>query len=193
MTAQFNSRVILIFIFLLGLAPFLLAFWFAQNPESLGQPTSYGNLIDPAQPIDRLHIKGLDDFSQQNITELYGRWVLLHVVHGSECDTACQDSLHKTRQLRLMMNKDLTRIRRAALIVDHHSVPSSWPDDKRLLKLKATDTLRQLLFKLPIPQQTSSLLLLDPLTNAMMWYDQNFDPYQVRNDLKKLLSVSQIG
>ncbi len=37
------------------------------------------------------------------------------------------------------------------------------------------------------------LLLMDPLGNLMMRYAPGFDPYKVKDDLKKLLAVSQIG
>jgi hypothetical protein len=37
------------------------------------------------------------------------------------------------------------------------------------------------------------LFLLDPLGNLMMYYEPGFDPYDVVHDLKKLLTVSQIG
>jgi hypothetical protein len=34
---------------------------------------------------------------------------------------------------------------------------------------------------------------MDPLGNLMMKYAPGFDPYKVRNDLSKLLRISQIG
>ncbi|MDT8407067.1 MAG: hypothetical protein RQ715_07435 [Methylococcales bacterium] len=193
MNMQLKSRVLLIIIFLLALAPMLLAFWFAQNPEYLGKPTAHGQLLTPAHPIERTQLIGADAFAREHITQLHGRWVLLHLVRGDTCGPTCLESLHKSKQLRLMMNKDLSRIRRAALLIDRNTQPHNWPEDPLVLKLLAAPELKAQLAKLPIPQQADSLVVLDPLTNLIMWYEEDFDPYQVRDDLKKLLSVSQIG
>ena len=37
------------------------------------------------------------------------------------------------------------------------------------------------------------MLLLDPLGNIMMRYQQNADPYGIHKDLKVLFKASQIG
>jgi hypothetical protein len=37
------------------------------------------------------------------------------------------------------------------------------------------------------------VILMDPLGNAILWYDGGFDPYGLLKDLKHLLRASQIG
>jgi hypothetical protein len=43
------------------------------------------------------------------------------------------------------------------------------------------------------PLAEGTVLLLDPFSNAMMWYEPGFDPYGILKDLQRLLRISQIG
>ena len=136
-------------------------------------------------------------FSRDNIDELKGHWVLLNLIAGRICNELCLDALHKTKQLRLMLNKDLTRVRRAVILLDTGDpevVAQWWQDDKRLLRVKADAPLIAAIKTIYGGQVVEgTLLLMDPLGNLMMRYTTGFDPYSVKKDLKKLLRVSQIG
>jgi hypothetical protein len=119
------------------------------------------------------------------------------VISQKQCSDLCQQAIHKTKQLRLMMNKELTRIRRLVVILsdmDKEAAKLLWKDDLRLLRASAAPSLLQKLKtirKADVPE--GMLFLMDPFGNLMMQYEPGFDPYKVKTDLKKLLRISQIG
>ena len=96
-----------------------------------------------------------------------------------------------------MMNKDITRIRRAALFTEAVSPDSvnAWlKDDRIVLKLKPSESLLNKLNAIKQGNLTDGMLfLLDPLGNIMLQYESGFDPYKVKSDLMHLLRISQIG
>ena len=129
--------------------------------------------------------------------ELVGHWVLVNIVPGSECGKVCLEAIYKTKQLRLMMNKDLTRIRRLVMLmqpVDNAVASVRWKDDLRLLRATLTKSLSEKIKQIRQGKiEDGMLLLMDPLGNLMMHYEPGFDPYDVKKDLGKLLRISQIG
>lgn len=192
-----NNRTIII-IFAMSIIPFGIAWYLANNTSWMTGGTNNGQLIVPPITTEKNEFVGFDEFSKKNIKELYGHWVLISLVSNKECVELCQQSIFKTKQLRLMMNKDLTRIRRLAVILPGIDVDLAkqqwWKDDTRLLRSKASAVFIAKLKKLKdgnIPD--GMLLLMDPLGNVMMQYEPDFDPYKVKKDMGKLLRISQIG
>lgn len=181
-------------IFAMSIVPFGIAWYLAQNPDKLQLGTNNGELITPPQVTAASDFTGKDTFSAENIHELSGHWILVSPQAGA-CEEVCRDALYKSHQLTLMMGKDIARIRRLALLLDSSvQLPAQWQDDARLLKALPSTALQEKLQKLlgqPVP--SGSLLIMDPLGNLMMKYAPGFDPYKVRNDLSKLLRISQIG
>ncbi len=191
-----NRRIILI-LFALSVIPFVIAWYMSQHPEWMKTGTNKGELITPVVVTERSELTGFDEFSRENISELSGHWVLVNIIDNKECDKVCQDALLKTRQLRLMMNKDLTRIRRMVVLmeqVDPQVASRWWQKDLRLLRVVPSSSFKEKIRKI-IGQQHNSgwLILMDPLGNLMMKYQPGFDPYDVKKDLGKLLRISQIG
>lgn len=193
---KINRRVILIVI-AMSFIPFGIAWMMINNPQWLSNPTNKGQLIIPPVTTERSELKGYDQFSLDNLSELNGRWVMVNVIPEQTCGELCLEAIFKTRQLRLMMSKDLTRIRRVVLIFDQinpNIAADWWKDDARLLRAKPDKTLMNKLEKIrkgKVPD--GMLLIMDPFGNIMMQYEPGFDPYDVKADLKKLLRISQIG
>jgi len=191
-----NKRTIII-IFAMSIIPFGIAWYMSSNTSWMVGSTNNGQLITPPVTTERNEFVGHDEFSTKNMKELGGHWILLNVIPNKDCNDICQQAIHKTKQVRLMMNKDLTRIRRAVLIVPEVNAELAkqwWKDDTRLLKIKVPDSLAAKLKQITgadIPE--GMLFLMDPLGNIMMQYKTEFDPYNVKRDLKKLLRISQIG
>ncbi|MDQ7091921.1 MAG: hypothetical protein Q9M50_15025 [Methylococcales bacterium] len=193
---QQNRRSILI-IFGLTFIPFCIAWFLSNNPDLVRSGSSNGELVTPVITTERAEFTGFDEFSKQNISELAGHWLLVNIIPNKTCNLVCVDAMHKTKQLRLMLNKDLTRVRRIVLVFkdsDPQLAKTWWQEDTRLLHIKPTPSLITKLETIRKGTVAEGMLfLIDPLGNIMMQYDPKFDPYAVKRDLKKLLRISQIG
>jgi hypothetical protein len=191
-----NKRTMIV-IFAMSIIPFGIAWFLSSNTSWMGTSTNNGQLITPLVITEKSEFIGYDDFSVKNMKELGGHWVLINIIPNIDCNTICREAIHKTKQLRLMMNKDLTRIRRVVLIIPEINTDLAkqwWKDDTRLLKAKPSESLLQKLNKITKANISEGMLLLmDPLGNIMMQYESGFDPYKVKRDLGKLLRISQIG
>lgn len=193
---QKNHRTIII-LALMTIIPFSFAWYLTTDPDFKPAATNNGDLIIPVITTESPDLQGIDDFSINNIGQLKGHWVMLNIIPANNCNKLCVEAIHATRQLRLMLNKDLTRTRRAVIVMQGRQEAGFqpwWDEDDRLIKVKPSPALA-----IKIKQQLGGeigegrLLLMDPLGNIMMQYPSEFDPYAVKSDLKKLLRISQIG
>ncbi len=194
---QKKNRNLILIIFGMSIIPFLFAWYLKVHPNLLKGATNHGELIIPPLLTERSDLIGIDSFSAENIDELKGRWILINVVPDADCDQTCLDAVYKSKQLLLMMGKELTRIRRAVVLLNPNAeqhLKVWWQEDDRLLKTRPSSDLLKQLAKLDGAGIVNGMLLImDPLGNIMMRYQPGFDPYDVKSDLRKLLSVSQIG
>jgi len=183
-------------VFAMSIIPFGIAWYLAANPDTVKLGTNNGELITPPTTTETEQFSGADSFTTDNLQELKGHWVMVNIIN-QQCDKVCADALYASRQVSLMVGKDIARLRRAVFMPNQTqlaSLPKEWQEDARLLKIVPSAVLQE-----KINQITSSsaqegwLLLMDPLGNLMMKYAPGFDPYKVRNDLSKLLRISQIG
>lgn len=181
----------------MSIIPFAIAWYLAENPEKVKLGTNNGDLITPPVSTEFSEFSGYDAFTAENLKELQGHWILINPIPNKQCAEACREALHKTRQITLMMGKDIARIRRVATMTektDPSPLVGEWQDDARLLKILPSPSLQEKLTKISgSPIADGMLLIMDPLGNLMMKYPAGFDPYKVRNDLSKLLRISQIG
>lgn len=190
-----KNRITILVIFAMSVIPFVIAWFLADNPGKVKLGTNNGELITPPLTTEISDFTGYDRFSADNIKELQGHWILINVLQQDECQKVCQEGLYKTQQITLMMGKDIARIRRLAVIFNQAAqpLPKQWQEDARLLKALPSTSLRATIQKISAGEQSGGLLVMDPLGNLMMKYDPGYDPYKVRNDLSKLLRISQIG
>lgn len=177
--------------------PFLIAWALKEHPQLLKGQTNNGQLITPPQTTERGDLQGFDSFSTENMAELTGHWLLVNVISQADCNESCVDGIHKSKQIRLMLNKELTRTRRIVLLLKEVAPETAnkwWSDDPTLIRVKPSDAVVKKITAIRqgnIPD--GMLLLMDPLGNLMMQYEPGFDPYNVKNDLMHLLRISQIG
>ncbi len=192
-----KNRLFILLIFGMAIIPLAIAWILGGKAPFIEGKTNKGQLITPVVATERSDLVGLDAFSSDNIAELAGHWVTLNVIPQDDCNKICLESIHKTKQLRLMLNKDLTRTRRAVIFLTDvkPAVANRWlQDDKVLLKVKPSAALQKKIAEIrngSIPD--GLLLLMDPMGNLMMQYEPGFDPYKVKSDLMHLLRISQIG
>jgi hypothetical protein len=193
-TQHKKNRITILVIFAMSIVPFGIAWYLAENPGKVKLGTNNGELISPPLATEVSDFIGYDAFSTENLKELQGHWLLVNLLPPAECVPACQDGLYKTNQITLMMGKDIARIRRVAILFNkQQALSQQWQDDARLLKVSPSARLQEILTKIEGASQPGALLIMDPLGNIMMKYPPDYDPYKVRNDLSKLLRISQIG
>ena len=198
MKSQTNkNRNTVLLILALSVIPFSIAWYLAKHPETLRLGVSNGDLSTPPLTTQFSEFSGYDGFTADNLAELKGHWVLINPI-GAVCDAGCEEVLYKTRQISLMMGKDISRIRRAAVLLadstDQPVFKAEWLADGHFLKTRVSADLALKIQNIIGKTATGgSLLIMDPLGNLMMHYPAGFDPYKVRNDLSKLLKISQIG
>lgn len=194
---QKKNRLLVVLIFGLSVIPFFIAWWLTGNTDLIKGKINNGELITPPVVTERSDLVGLDQFSADNMHEVSGHWILVNIIPETDCNQLCIEAIHKSRQLRLMMNKDLTRIRRVVVTLKEVPTPAleSWlKDDNVLLKVRPSETLKNKLLAIRRNNITDGILLImDPLGNLMMQYEPGFDPYKVKSDLTHLLRISQIG
>lgn len=183
----------LILIASIAIIPFMLAWFYAKNPELIAKRSNYGNLIIPAQPLNYEELLGPPDPRDAGLQDAKGRWILLQLLpHGATCGAVCRETSYATRQIRLMLNKDIARVRR--LLLSSDPVTGEVTEDRDLMRgiasVSLVETVSRVLGRAP---EEGMLILIDPFANAMMWYPPRFDPYGVLRDLKHLLRSSQIG
>lgn len=192
-----KNHILILVIFGMSIIPFLIAWGLKENPQLVNGRTNNGQLITPPLTTERKDLSGFDQFSTDNMSELPGHWLLVNIIPTGECNETCLEAMHKTKQLRLMLNKELTRTRRIVLLLKDVAPETAgkwWAGDDTLLRVKANDAVIKKISEIrqgDIPD--GMLLLMDPLGNLMMQYEPGFDPYSVKSDLMHLLRISQIG
>lgn len=194
-----RKRLTIFLIVLISVLPFGSAWYLAKHPELIQdrKKSNYGRFVSPPVPLDYAELLKNPVGTAAGLAELKGRWVLVQLLTAASCDAACLQTIHKTAQLRLMLNKEISRVRRLLLVsgpVDEAALQALAEQDPTLLVARLSDQLLQKLNAVAGEGLVNgSVLLLDPFANLMMRYDVDFDPYGVLRDLQKLLKASQIG
>jgi hypothetical protein len=189
----------------LFLLPLALAFYtyYASGWRPAAR-TNHGTLIMPARPLPQLSLPherlGLAAARAPMATPpsanaLFHRsWSLVYVGNGA-CDAACRDTLYVMRQTRLSLNSDMTRVDQVFLATgaccDREFLAREHPG---LVVVDASGAEgERLLREFPATDREHTLFVVDPLANLMMSYDARTDPRGLREDLRRLLRLSQIG
>ncbi len=193
---QWRSRAVIVIIALLSAIPFGLAWYVANHPEWIDSRSNYGHLVIPPRPLAYAELFAHPVSPAASLADLKGRWILLQVASGP-CGAACAETLHKTHQVRLMVNKDIARVKRLLLIPkggNSAEFETLLRGDEALVAAGASEAMtRSLAEALGKPPTEDMVFILDPLANLILWYEGGFDPYGLLKDLKHLLKASQIG
>jgi hypothetical protein len=194
-----RNRVTIIGIILICFIPFSFAWYLAKHPEwvKTRPKDNYGHLIDPARPLEYAELTGIPITPAETLNELKGHWILLQVSSTPSCSDLCRETAYKTGQLRLMLNKELSRVRRLLLMPGAPGEPALGGLEESDPTLLAAGLSEPLLARLREavggPLTDGMVLLVDPFANVMMWYPAGFDPRRALRDLQRLLRISQIG
>lgn len=121
-----NHRIILL-IFAMSIIPFLIAFILIRTGTFSIKP-NLGLVIPPIPTCDEIILSskktcrseflGIDQFSKEHMSELAGHWLLVNIIPTGKCNELCLKAILETRQIRLMLNRDLPRTRRVVLLLN---------------------------------------------------------------------------
>jgi hypothetical protein len=206
-----SKRGVLLLLVLLFFAPLLLAFvlYYGSGWRPTGR-TNHGELIEPPLPLPLVALPqvapapgaaedaapgaapGGDALAAADV--LTGKWSLVYINSG-DCNADCRNTLYFMRQTHLGLANLAPRVQRVFLVTadccDRDYLARGQPG---LIILNADGAAAALLVaQFPPERRTSSIFVVDPRGNLMLRYDAHDDPKGLRNDLKKLLTLSHIG
>lgn len=169
--------------------PLILAAWLYFSGSGL-QPdgrTNHGQLLEPLLNT----ADALPDSPVRAHNE--GHWLLVYS-NTATCDSACELALLTLRQSRLMLGKDMDRLRRLFLHGD------TGPDTvflgnehSGLITLQDSSFSALLDKKRPTELAAGGYFLIDPLGNLVMYFRPDIDPGDMVEDIGHLLELSRIG
>jgi hypothetical protein len=179
----------------LFLLPLVAAFWVYYGTDWRPiKRVNHGELIIPARPLPAWQPAAA--FGSQTVPArvFHHNWSLVYIGDG-QCGDECHHTLYVMRQVRLSLNNEMARVDRVFLATSGCCAGDFLTrEHPGLLVLNATDaSAAALLSTFPSADRQESLFVVDPLGNLMMRFDVRQDPKGLREDLKKLLSLSHIG
>lgn len=139
---QKKNRLLILSIFALSIVPVIIAWLFSINPDLLGKGINQGYLVIPPLVTKTDDFSGFDSFSEANKGELARHWLLVNVIAQAVCNDVCLEAMLKTKQLRQMLNKDLSRTRRMVMVVgglQPADAEQLWLKDSLLWRLQRSE------------------------------------------------------
>ena len=192
-----RQRRLLVGIALIFFAPLALSFYLYYGRHwHPGGRVNAGELIEPARPLPGVALPLASGGTSTDARFLKGKWTFLYVQHG-RCDDECRRRLYDTRQVRLALDRDMTRVQRVFIAdgdcCDLPELKAAHPD---LIVIRSSAADEPLLALLPVREgaiDSRRVYVIDPLGNAMMFYAPDAKPKGMLEDMKRLLRLSSIG
>ena len=198
-----RSKVPLVIIFLMSLAPVLGAVLVYFNPQWRPEGSNnYGQLVQPQRPMPAstdLALTTLDG-KPFDLNSLKGKWLLV-TADGAACPDSCARKLFILRNSHASQGKNVERLARVWFITDDAPVP-----EKVLEAYKGTNMVRvrpeqlqKFLTTMGVQATSPSqalaepMWIIDPNGNLIMQYPAEAEPEKVRKDISKLVYNSRIG
>ncbi len=125
---------------------------------------NHGVFVQPPIVVENLSVGKIEK----------GKWRILYV-QGVQCDAACSKMEYQLNQLKKALGKDSARV--------HVMTMKTFPE----LQNEFINHGERNLYVL------NKIYLIDPRNNLFMYYPDSVDPMLILKDMKKVLSVSQIG
>ena len=171
----------------------VLASYFSYYVWRPGRLSAYSALIQPTATLPDVAALRLDG-TRVSLRSLAGQWLLV-VVHGADCDPACERLLFLQRQLREMTGRERDRIDKVWLVLDDAVVAPP---------LRAALEATPAMHVLRLPRETvaawlrpaagqpleAHLYIVDPQGEWMMRAPADPDPSRLKGDLERLLHAS---
>ncbi|BCG62992.1 MAG: hypothetical protein methR_P0676 [Methyloprofundus sp.] len=186
-----NQRTIII-LALMTIIPFSVAWYLTEDAGFRPGSTNKGDLIIPLITTERAELKGIDAFSIKNIDELKGHWVLLNVIPSEQCNQVCAKAIHASKQIRLMINKELTRVRRAVIVMQGEQQTDylAWKEQGDKLLSLDTNEYR----KLSKPQQVelNGEESQGQVEQKIVWWEGDYRLIKVTPEIALAAKIKQL-
>ena len=150
--------------------------------------TNYGTFVDPIISINDINIENsLGEKFNSNVFN--GRWTLVYYLKDN-CLDDCLKNIYLLRQIHAALGKDMNRLQRVLISKSEfdNDISESYPG-LTIIKNKP-DKLSGLINSI---SSKTSILLVDPLGNVILRYDDQFEGKKLLKDIKKLFKLSRIG
>lgn len=194
-----RGRLILVLIALVFVIPLLVAVWMHRIAlqEGVWGSSNHGTLIQPPLALKDFLLPTYEG-SVFTLGDLKGKWTLLYSAPSPiECDAQCKQMLYYMRQVRLALNKDMSRVQRVMLATPEtvwlEDIAKEYEDMHIVFDIGGSTSLLQQLGAASADPAQAGIYLIDPLGNAMMVFPPATDPRDMLKDIKKLLRISKIG
>ncbi len=169
--------------------PLIVAAWLYYGGDSM-QPEGRANAGALLEPIT--HIPDVLPESPL-LDEADGHWLLVYTNRGA-CDDECRNALYTIRQSRLMLGREMDRVRRIFL---HGETPPDTvflaEEHEGLVTLEDAPLSALLDERTPVELADGGYFLVDPRGNLVMYFHPDMDPGAMVDDIKRLLRLSRIG
>jgi cytochrome oxidase Cu insertion factor (SCO1/SenC/PrrC family) len=187
-----RQRRLLVGLAVLFFAPVAVAFYLYYGAARFSpvHRVNRGALIQPPLelPAEALPLVG-GGTTDPHFLEV--KWTLVYVDAG-DCAETCRRKLYETRQVRLALDRDMTRVQRVFIAegacCDTPFLSREHPD-LVTVRVAPTDAL---VAALPAAG-TGRVYVVDPHGNLMMYYASESPPKGLLEDMKRLLKLSHIG
>ena len=182
------ARLQMLLIATVFLGPLVVAAWMYYSGAFLPEGrTNHGALLEPILNVTA----ELPDSEVATLGD--GYWLLIYF-NSDECMDDCRQALYTLRQSRMMLGKEMGRLKRVFL--HGESVPDTVflaDEHAGLISLRDDSLLSLLNNKKPETLSAGGYFLMDPLGNLVMYFEPETDPSDMVEDLKRLLKLSRIG
>jgi len=192
-----RELVALLLVFVVPAALALVLYLAGWRPA--GRALQHGELSQPARPLPDVPLR-MPDGTAVRLSDWRHHWVFLYAGR-LPCDVSCETALDKLHRVWLAQGREAERIRPVFLVLA--GAPA------QIQQLAATHTglvvvsgegeaLEQLGRGL-VSRDGSALdgrhrlYIIDPIGNLVMSYPSDADPSGIRQDLARLLRLSQTG
>ena len=183
-----TAKTKLALIALIFFGPLMLATWMYSSGHLTPEGSSnHGALLTPVVNV-------ADELPGSAVVPLAdGKWLMLYADAG-ECVAACRDALHRQRQTRLMLGREMDRVGRVFLHGDSPLDTVFLEGEHQGLETINDKALEELLEeKRPQDLAPGGIYLFDPLANLVMYFPPDLEPRDMVDDIKHLLKLSRIG
>ena len=189
-------RIRLVVLVLVFLSPFVGG-WLALYVFEWRPPSgNYGELVQPVRNLDWPVIETVDG---QTLQGGFGRkWTFLLFTNDG-CGEQCRANLYYMRQIKTLLGRNSDRLQNVIISTRplNDELRDYLRDFPRILVIENFNDVglfRQFqLDGLDPVGDSARMYLVDPDQNFMMYFPPESDEYEVLDDLKKLMKLSQIG